>query len=287
MQTTKKVTVRSATKMDQKQLASLIHFETYVHRHLDWRPPLEWIEYEPFLVAELDQKIIGALACPPDPPSVAWIRLFATAATYSLKPNWDMLWKEARYRLGGFENVKSVAAIPLWHWFTSLLRSSGFKETYRVVMLTWDRGSKLPILPPTDAVLRPMCIDDLERVHQIDSAAFMPVWRNSIDALELAYRQAAVATVAELDDRMVGYQISTSTPMGGHLARLAVLPELQGRNIGFSLVCDALQQFDRRGAQRVTVNTQTDNIVSLALYRKAGFKTSAEEYPIYQLSVHP
>jgi len=285
MHTSQKVKIRSATNRDQKQLANLIHFETYVHRHLDWRPPLEWIEHEPFLVAEKDHKIIAALACPPDPPDVAWIHLFATAATYSLEPSWNLLWQGALRRLVEMESVKWVAAIPFWQWFSNLLRFSGFKETYRVVMLTWDRGNKLPDSPSTEATLRPMCLDDIERVHLIDSAAFVPIWRNSRDALELAYKQASIATVAELEDQMVGYQISTPTPLGGHLARLAVLPELQGKNIGFSLVSDMLQQFDRRGAQRITVNTQTDNEVSLALYRKAGFKTSDEEYPIYQLEI--
>lgn len=285
MHTSQKVKIRSATNKDQKQLANLIHFETYVHRHLDWRPPLDWIEHEPFLVAEMDRKIIAALACPPDPPGVAWIHLFATAATYSIEPSWNLLWQGAHRRLAEMGSVKWAAAIPFWQWFSTLLRSSGFTETYRVVMLTWDRGNKLPEPPPSGAILRPMFSDDIERVHQIDSAAFVPIWRNSRDALELAYKQASIATVAELEDQVVGYQISTPTPLGGHLARLAVLPELQGKNIGFNLVSDVLQQFDRRGAQRVTVNTQIDNEVSLALYRKAGFKTSDEEYPIYQLEI--
>jgi ribosomal protein S18 acetylase RimI-like enzyme len=43
-----------------------------------------------------------------------------------------------------------------------------------------------------------------------------------------------------------------------------------------------LSQFDRRGAQAVTVNTQQDNIASLSLYQKAGFRRTGEEYPVYQ-----
>jgi hypothetical protein len=35
------VVSRAAQKEDQQQLAYLIHFEIHVHRHLDYRPPLD------------------------------------------------------------------------------------------------------------------------------------------------------------------------------------------------------------------------------------------------------
>jgi ribosomal protein S18 acetylase RimI-like enzyme len=75
--------------------------------------------------------------------------------------------------------------------------------------------------------------------------------------------------------------------MGGHLARLAVLPDFQGMGIGSALVQDLLWYFRRRGAQRVTVNTQKDNLASLAVYRKAGFFLTGEEYPVFQYNILP
>ena len=84
---------------------------------------------------------------------------------------------------------------------------------------------------------------------------------------------------------MAGYQISTSTPMGGHLARLAVLPENQDHGIGKALLVDLLSQFARRGIVKVTVNTQADNLSSLNLYHKLGFHLTGEEYPVYQLNL--
>jgi ribosomal-protein-alanine N-acetyltransferase len=85
---------------------------------------------------------------------------------------------------------------------------------------------------------------------------------------------------------MIGYQISTASPMGGHLARLAVRPQYQKNGIGYALVKDALDQFKRRGTLRVTVNTQKDNAVSLSLYLKAGFQSVGEEYPVYQYKIN-
>jgi ribosomal protein S18 acetylase RimI-like enzyme len=81
---------------------------------------------------------------------------------------------------------------------------------------------------------------------------------------------------------IVGYQMSTLNPMGGHLARLAVKPEFQGKGVGYGLVSDMLRQFQRKGALRVTVNTQQDNSASLYLYEKSGFRKTNEIYPVYQ-----
>jgi ribosomal protein S18 acetylase RimI-like enzyme len=91
-----------------------------------------------------------------------------------------------------------------------------------------------------------------------------------------------VASVVELDHQLIGYQISTSGPMGGHLARLAVLPAFQGKGIGSALVHEVLEKFEQVGAMRVTVNTQRDNLSSLSVYEKAGFRPTTEIYPVFQ-----
>jgi ribosomal-protein-alanine N-acetyltransferase len=76
--------------------------------------------------------------------------------------------------------------------------------------------------------------------------------------------------------------MSTGSPFGGHLARLAVHPEFQGRGIGHALLHDLLVRFQERGAMRVTVNTQDNNHASLRLYRKAHFHLTGESYPVYE-----
>jgi [ribosomal protein S18]-alanine N-acetyltransferase len=186
------------------------------------------------------------------------------------------------------KSIERIAVIPLQRWFRAVLQTSDFSLTHRVVMLSWDQRHNKLISEPEfgDIVVRQMNVDDLPLVHVVDSAAFRHEWKNSQSSLELAYRQATIATVAELDGDLVGYQISTSSPMGGHLARLAVLPGFQRKGIGSALVRDVLWQFERRGAERVTVNTQENNAASLALYQKAGFVMTGETYPVFQYFTH-
>jgi ribosomal-protein-alanine N-acetyltransferase len=278
--------IRTATPDDYSRLARLVHLDTvYVHRHLDWRAPLDWIGEAPFLLLEEDGEIVAALACPVNPPGVAWIRLFAVASSYPLESAWDELWPEAYTYLSQAQAPVSVAALPLRPWLHLLLERSLFNETCQVVMLSWSRQPIPAVQHDAGLCIRPMNLDDLSAVQTVDRCAFSPLWQNTQSCLELAYRQAAIATVAEQDGQMVGYQISTSTPMGGHLARLAVVPEKQDHGIGKAMLIDLLSQFARRGIFKVTVNTQIDNMSSLNLYRKFGFKLTGEEYPVYQLGI--
>lgn len=279
------ILVRSATTQDRKELANLIHFEVFVHRHMEWQPPLDWIGKKPFLIAELNNQIIAALACPPDVPSVAWIRLFASSSMLELKDTWQLLWESALDILWENQDIKSVAAMPLHEWLISLLIDHGFHLSYQVVLLTWETGeipngtTKIPLK------IRPMLHEDLISVHEVDHDSFVPVWQNSFTSLELAYSQAAVATVAEIENKILGYQISTATQLGGHLARLAIHPSVQRKGVGFALVRDLLTHFKNRGAHSVTVNTQKDNVPSRMLYQKLGFISTGEEYPIFELSL--
>jgi ribosomal-protein-alanine N-acetyltransferase len=152
-------------------------------------------------------------------------------------------------------------------------------------MLAWERQALPPLRPVPALSIRPINLKDLPVVEQIDRAAFMPVWQNSQDSLEQALRQSAFSTLAEINGAPVGYQISTTTAGGSHLARLAVLPAYQGRGVGFALLRHMLEEMAQRGARTVTVNTQANNAASLRLYEGIGFMRTGEAFPVYQTPI--
>jgi ribosomal protein S18 acetylase RimI-like enzyme len=133
--------------------------------------------------------------------------------------------------------------------------------------------------------MRAMMAFDLPEVAKVDSSAFELLWQNALPTLERAYPQSVWATVAEADGQLVGYQLSTRNPLGVHLARLAVRPEMQGKGLGFALVADLIQQAGQHGINHLTVNTQSDNATSLALYQRMGFRETGEQYPVFQIQV--
>ena len=279
---TLRFTIRNAVEQDTHQLANLIHFELRVHRHLDWRPPLEWIGRYPYLVAEQSGKLVAALACPPDPPEVAWIRLFAVADDLSVNHAWEGLWPAAKAELRGSDQPVISAVIPLQNWFQMLVEKSEFTCTHNVVVLAWGGDPIASARDLSPAMIRPMTLDDLPGVETVDKGAFTHLWRHSQHSLSMALSQAALATVVTLSGELLGYQISTWTTGGGHLARLAVKPQFQGVGIGYALLHDLLSQLSQKGIRYITVNTQHNNQVSLALYQKAFFKPTGEIYPVYE-----
>lgn len=274
------VVIREAQPGDQSRLANLLYFESNVHRHLDWRTPLDWLGAPEYWVAEQDGQISAALACPPDPENIAWIRLFAHSNALSAAEAWNSLWQTARQSLNGRKQLV-VAAIVIHEWFQQLLQVSGFVEQQKIVLLEHNGASFQEQRVPADLSIRRMVSQDLPAVADLDAEAFAPLWRNSLASLQRAFSQAGCATVALIDGRIVGYQISTKNPFGAHLARLAVSPAVQGRKLGYLLVQDLLQQIYRMGIFRLTVNTQSDNRASLALYQKIGFVFSGERYPVF------
>jgi ribosomal protein S18 acetylase RimI-like enzyme len=274
--------VRPVEARDKNQLAHLIHYGTYVHRHLDWKPPLDWIGESPFFVAESHGRIMAALACPPDPPRTAWVRMFVSSTRISYSTGWQSLWPETKAILT--ENkTKMLAAIPLQKWFRELLSANDFLHDHNVVSLVWKSApNKISALPPANPFdFRQMTVEDLRLVQNIDSLAFGPLWRNAYDSIELAFEQAVQATIVEEGGGVIGYQITTPTPYGAHLGRLAIDPEHQGKGVGYALVHNLVDELSQRGIHRITVNTQDNNNRSLGLYEKAGFSNTQEAYPVF------
>jgi ribosomal protein S18 acetylase RimI-like enzyme len=277
--------VRSAGLQDRQLISNLIFFQNHAHRHLDWRHPLDWLGSPYFWLIEEDGRAQAALACPPDPPGIAWMRLFAYAGQISALEAWSALWEKARReiaRLGGAQ----VAVIAMQQWMSDLLVRANFDRRQSIVMLEWRGRPILQPFLPAGTTLRLMTESDLRAVEEIDADAFDSLWNISLDNLHRAFSQAALATVIESQGRMLGYQLSTGKPAGAHLARLAVRKDAQGFGLGAALVADLVGQMRRRGADLISVNTQSDNRISLNLYQKMGFIRTGEEYPVFQYFVN-
>ena len=281
--------VRQAGPADRTYLSALIENTPHIHRHLDWRSSLDWLGYQPFWLIEKNGLIQAALACPPDPPGVCWIRLFAIHPSYSYQSAWQMLFPKVLEQLsaGSILDEASqayLAAIVLSPWVGDLLLHSGFQPHQEIVVLEWDNVLPVPRINRPAVQIRDLEPADLEQVARVDNLAFEPLWQNSLESLVFALQQSACSTVAVMDGEIVGYQISTASTYSAHLARLAVLPGLQKRSIGYTLVYDLLERLSRQEIYRVTVNTQGDNHASLALYQKLGFWMTGDRFEVL---VHP
>lgn len=277
--------VRPAELRDHQQLSNLVFFETRLHRHLDWRSPLEWLGAPFYWALEEGGQITAALACPEEVSGIAWVRLFVYTGRWSAEKAWDLLWSAARpeiERAGGAR----VAAIAIQPWFQDLLAASGFQNRQQIVLLEWRRQpSPAPVRETVGIRIRKMTKGDLPEVERTDAASFDPLWQNPLETLQRAFAQALYATVAENENGIVGYQLSTGGGQRAHLARLAVHPSLQGKGVARALLGDLFTYLTHLGIPRLSVNTQSDNQVSLSLYQRMGFVRTGEEYPVYTFDI--
>jgi ribosomal protein S18 acetylase RimI-like enzyme len=277
--------VRPAGQNDRQQLSNLIFFENRLHRHLDWRSPLEWLGAPFYWALEEGGVINAALACPTEADGIAWIRLFVYTARWSPEHVWNLLWSTARHEIAGAGGAK-VAAIAIQPWFQDILAGSGFENRQQIVMLEWRYQPSAP-QAASGIRIRRMNEADIPAVEKTDAASFDPLWHNPADTLHRALGQALYATVAENEDGIIGYQLSTGGGQRAHLARLAVHPLVQGRGAGRALLNDLFTYLTRSGIARLSVNTQSDNKVSLSLYQRMGFVRTGEQYPVYTFDVYP
>lgn len=275
--------VRPANLDDHQKLSNLIFFESRLHRHLDWRSPLEWLG-DPFYWALDDgRQITAALACPMEATGIAWVRLFVHAGNWSAENAWNLLWQTARAEIAQAGGAR-VAAIAMQPWLQQILTASDFKNIQQIVMLEWSyqpwAGSEAQ-----GVRIRRMIEADLPDVERTDAASFDPLWQNSLVTLHKAFEQSLFATVAENADGIIGYQLSTGSGQRAHLARLAVRSARQGRGVGRALLGDLFARLVNNSVFKLSVNTQSDNAVSLNLYQKMGFIRTGEQYPVYIFDV--
>ena len=275
--------LRRARPGDRSQVAGLLGRAHWRHFHLDWRDPLDVLSQEPNLLAYHGDRLVAHFASPPDPDRTAWIRSFCVDASQAPLAVWRPLWAEAAAACLALQ-VGRVASLLSGEWMRPLLIEAGFRESNAVIFFEW-RGSAPDLPPSTLGQVRPLRQTDLPAVAGVDERAFAPLWRNSLESLSAAMSQAIVATGVEADGRLVAYQLTTASPFGAHLARLAVDPAFQRKGLATGLVVDLIHHLGRRGFDSVTLNTQADNLRSQDLYRGLGFRETGQRYPVFETAL--
>jgi len=262
------------------EISRFLNQKNISHLHLDWFSPLDWLGQNPFLLEKHKAKIQGIMIAAPEVPKSTWVRLFSVTKNLSVHDVWERLLSKTIPILKD-QQINQLGALGFSDWFKDLLIRSNFKQDNSIVVLEWKDG----ILPTTkfstQANMRSMRPEDLPEIEQLDHLAFSSLWQNSLTGLKKAFNQPGISTVATQQDQIIGYQISTTSTFQGHLARLAVHPDYQGQQVGSQLLADLLDRMLKTDAHTITVNTQTDNHSSLAIYKKFGFQHTQETIPVY------
>jgi len=252
------------------------------HTHLDWYRVGHWLQvYNPTMhLAWEGDKLVGFMAFSPVLRGQTWLRLAAIADEYPIMPTMRLLWESLTptLRAQGATHIWILLVNP---WLNPFVKTLEFDYMEDVVTMH-RRSQELPVLRPHDVTLRLAYPEDYQIVMEIDHSAFIPAWQMHKPDVRQALRTSAMSTLAMYDGEIVGYQISTRHHNNGHLARIGVRPNIQGKGIGTILLHHLISQFERRFVQTMTVNTQFSNHQSQALYQRFGFMRNGFDLPTWR-----
>ena len=106
------------------------------------------------------------------------------------------------------------------------------------------------------------------------------MWRYTVETHRELIGRLPYFRIASVKDQPAGYAASDIVWGRGHVIRLVVHPDWQGRGVGASLLLDGLRFFRQRDITLVMLNTQRDNIASRRLYERLGFTLTGDEVPV-------
>jgi ribosomal-protein-alanine N-acetyltransferase len=134
----------------------------------------------------------------------------------------------------------------------------------------------------SNVTIRPMSMDDLNRVTEIDKLSFPLPWPESSYRFELTANRASILLVAEVAGRLVGYVGCWLLVDEVHISTLAVHPEFRQQGIARRLLNDLLHQAASGGAELATLEVRISNQAAIDLYESFGFQISGRRPRYYR-----
>jgi len=236
-----------------------------------------------FILIEQEGSVVGALFAWPDESPVAWVRLAALDDALDVDEWLDLALPPV---LDGLRRhgARKLAWMDYGGWAGPHLKARGFAPLVEVITLVkLDRA--LPRANATPAHVRPASDADIPAIVAVDRAAFTAHWWHSQATM---CRRAATSShfaVAQMAGEVVGYAAGKLCLPAAHLNRIAVQPAHQGHGIGTSLLCAAIRDLWQQGAERITLNTQSDNRRSRRLYNRFGFEPTGDCVTVWKLQL--
>lgn len=275
-------TITPYERQYRQQVEDLLFYCNYLYSQLDWQSVEDWLDSEQSIIrlGWHNQQLVSVIGVTKPLNGASWLRLVAVLTRDYHSTLLYETWQEVRAELQA-RHTQTITCLTLEEWLIKIFHT--WDIAYYDEIITLQRtGHHLPAISyPIGLTLRPTESGDVDDLAMIDQSAFVPPWQNHAEDVRLARKQGAISTLALIDDQPVGYQISTLYQTGGHLARLAVLPDWQGHHIGGALISELVTQLLRRNVRLLTVNTQASNTKSLHVYQKFGFTPNKLNIPVW------
>ncbi|MDR3575611.1 MAG: ribosomal protein S18-alanine N-acetyltransferase [Anaerolineaceae bacterium] len=128
--------------------------------------------------------------------------------------------------------------------------------------------------------IRPMNLEDIQTVHQIDVRSFSLPWPERSYRFELTENPASRCWVAQITKadgqiQIVGMVVMWQIIDEAHIGTLAIDPDFRQHGIGRRMLAQALLEAAGEGIQKVFLEVRRNNTAAQALYKGFGFEVSS------------
>ncbi|ADY56963.1 (SSU ribosomal protein S18P)-alanine acetyltransferase [Syntrophobotulus glycolicus DSM 8271] len=122
-------------------------------------------------------------------------------------------------------------------------------------------------------MIRPLTLEDISKVVEIEEASFPTPWKAESFRSELVDNYLARYFGLELDGLMIGYMGLWNVMGEGHITNIAVSPAYRGQGWGEYLLKTVMETLKRtEHMSRVTLEVRVSNYTAQKLYTKLGFR---------------
>jgi ribosomal protein S18 acetylase RimI-like enzyme len=275
--------VRTATDADLSAIGRLLRDSGHRYYGLSGKDLPRLLAAVPAVVLEARAELLGVAMPGWRARRVTWLRGVVLARGVGVASGVEHLLPPLHHELRaqGVQHIFYAGDESSDTWLAAPLARVGYVVDTTVVVFE-KHTLHIPSEGNQEIVVRRASSSDLTTLVELDRLCFEAHWTKSESSMSAALLEDSFFVVAEDAGQVVGYAYATSHFHGRlvHLVRLAVNPRYQRRGIGARLMAELVMFARTRGADLVTLNTQTYNERAKQLYRYFGFAPNGESQTI-------
>lgn len=120
-------------------------------------------------------------------------------------------------------------------------------------------------------MIRRMCIEDLERIDEIEKESFTSVYKKEQYEYELEDNPCAKLFVLEVEDKIVGFVDYWITFDSCQLTKLAIAKEYRGKGYAHELMEFMIEDAIKENCEAILLEVRESNKVAQNLYKAYDF----------------
>jgi ribosomal-protein-alanine N-acetyltransferase len=121
-------------------------------------------------------------------------------------------------------------------------------------------------------IIRPLTVEDISRVVEIEEASFPTPWKAESFRSELIDNYLARYFALEFGGDIIGYMGLWNVMGEGHITNIAIMPSYRGQGWGEYLLKSVMEKLRQtENIDRITLEVRVSNYTAQKLYTKLGF----------------